>query len=156
MSTLLPDDLAETLRERFLQSAYPEVYPDPADARQLYEALEHADVLRDEQRAAVESLRLMFETRHNVLSETMAEAIHWRLWSICGSRPSPLGFESEAWRALFGAGEAREKLNADQRQLLQAVLTPEQAAVLPEWDFVKKPPKRPWDSRPVARSRNGP
>lgn len=153
VSTLLPDEAAEELRTRFLELAYPEVYPDPADARLLFAALEHADVLLDEQRAAVESLRLTFITRHTALSEEMAEAIHWRLWSICGSRPSPIGTESDAWQALIDAGEAREKLNADQGPLLRAVLTPEQAAILPEWDFAKNPPKRPWDPRPEAKNR---
>ncbi|MCL4209999.1 MAG: hypothetical protein HRU76_06365 [Phycisphaeraceae bacterium] len=139
------DPLKPVIRERYLEAAYPEVYPDPTAATRLFDVIEAMDDLSDGQREVMSMLRQNWSNHHAVLCERMVETIHFRYWSMYAGKPSPIGNDQELWEALKSIGYEREALNQAQIGQVRPHLTGDQIARLPQWDFVKNPPPRPWD-----------
>lgn len=133
----------------YLQESYPEAYPDPASAEQIYRAALALDDLTNDQREALKQLRREFLFAHDQLTREMRDALStFRREGLL-----PNGY-SRNWREVQQAvGEEREQLNADQIHRISPMLTPEQLRRLPEWDFQLNPPLRPWDFDPAHRRR---
>lgn len=142
---LLPEDLRPVFMQQWLETSYPMVYPDPADAEVLYAHAYELDDLTDDQRTAVESLHQRFSWHHDLLTERMAEAVFFRRRAGLAGDPPEYGMSSQHEVTVLNIGEQREVLNQQQLSLLAMVLSPEQMAGFPEWDFKKNPRPRPWD-----------
>lgn len=142
---LLPEDIRPLFMQMWLETSYPMVYPDPADAEVLYAHAYELDDLTDDQRTAVESLHQRFSWHHDLLTERMAEAVFFRRRAGLAGDPPEYGTSSQHEVTVLNIGEQREVLNQQQLSLLAMVLTPEQMAGFPEWDFKKNPRPRPWD-----------
>jgi len=152
----LSDERADLLRSRFLELAYPEVYPDPASAGALYDAVERwgPDGLSPEARASIRAFRESFQRKHRALSEEMQESVMQRRdMGRYRDYERSRAAASEALNDLLALGLEREQLNAEQIHVIRAVLTPEQASRLPEWDFEENPRPRPWDFNNETRRR---
>jgi len=140
---------AELLRSRYLELAYPQVYPDRASAVQLYDVAQDLDDLNEGQRPMLDALRAQFLREHEALSEEMAEAVMAK-YTEAGNREQSIENSYEGGRRLLELGRKREALNEKQFNLLRAQLTPEQREHLPDWDFEANPPPRPWDPNAEA------
>lgn len=146
---VLPRHAETAVRSRFLEAAYPEVYPDPGSAALLFEVALELDDLTADQAAALEARRDRWRRTHARLSVEMAEVMFRRRDSTIENAPDG---------TLMELGREREALNARQIELVRPVLTPAQRERLPEWDFQTSPPPRPWDpkeDRPADRRRGG-
>lgn len=147
ISDLLPDDLRHVFLQQWKEKTYPHVYPDRASAETLYEHAYALDDLTEDQRAVVRVYHEQFRRHHETLSEQLAEAIFDRYRATIAHDPARYGTNEDAFLDACDVGERREILNEKQLSVLAGVLTPEQMATFPEWDFSKTPQPRPWDTR---------
>jgi len=151
--SVLPDHEAEALSVLYREAAYPHVYPDPADARALYDAASGIDNLGKLRHHAIEAARTTFRAAHDRLSREMAESwMKVRSGRIDGTPEAKREAVEHDLRFQNLALE-REALNAKQALILRGILSPEQFALLPDWDFEKNPPPRPWDPHDTLRRR---
>lgn len=140
----LPPPTARAVQMMYDAAAYPETCPDPAYAGRLYDAAERIEGLTNDQLALLAALRAAFQQEHDALSEHMM--------ALTSERGLAQFNRGPGWTATVLAiedketslGQKREILNASQLARIQAALLPEQTQQLPEWDFKKNPPKRPW------------
>lgn len=145
VADLLPDDVRQVFLQRWKEKTCPHVYPDLASAEALYTHAYALDDLTDDQRAAVRVYHEQFRRHHDALSEQLAEAIFNRHRATIGNDRTRYGTNNEYLLDACDVGERREILNEKQLSVLAGVLTPEQMATFPEWDFAKVPQPRPWD-----------
>lgn len=150
---VLDEDGRERLDRLYREEAYPEAWPDPVNAIVLYQAAAKLDDLEESQRATVAVLRDQFQREHERLSERLAEALmdRRRAWRHGGphlEHPEHLDMDR-----ILEIGLEREKLNEHQIDRLRTILLPEQIERLPEWDFEKNSPDRPWDWADTLRRR---
>lgn len=128
----------------YFEEAYPEVYPDTVSAEHLYRIAAAIDSLNVEQRSHLTDLHEAFQLEHDRLSERMMESVYKRgLVEFARGPDCTVALASEFERQMQ-LGREREALDFAQLAQIRSVLLSEHAALLPEWDFEKKPPKRPW------------
>lgn len=155
VSELLSREEAAELERRFNEIAFDLIYPDHTSAEPLYEAALAIENLQDEQRTAINVHRQLYREQHADVSERMEHArlIHRMANGLRWDRMDAA--KGESWRKLREAGYEREYLNEDQLDVLRSILTPQQFEQLPEWDFDKNPPRRPWDPTSDRHPRRG-
>lgn len=147
LGQILPDDEYSKLGIAYQRFAYDEIYPDPGDARALYEVALVIVGVTQSQQQSLAGLRAIFEQRHDQLSAHMAEAeLLRRLTSIENEHDVGLKL-NDLWTELRELGVERENLNRAQLSIIKSILTVEQAQHLPAWDFDAHPRPRPWDPR---------
>lgn len=142
---ILPPEHMAVVDERFRREAYPRIYPDDGSAEVLFNTALALGDLTDEQRDAIEQLKVSWRYQQELLSERMAEAEQNQQLALFRGA---IGRSHEVimYRAdLQELGEQREELNQRQIDFIRPILLPEQAARLPEWSFKKDPPRRRWD-----------
>lgn len=146
----LSDDVAAELLRSYRKESYPDIFPDPAHADRLYEITLQIDDLTNDQRAAIELLGKEFRRRHEALCKEMMEAEQ-----VARGGGRMILDSGEAMRTMYESrferidlGWKREALNEEQINVLRSHLLPDQLRDLPEWDFTKDPPRRPWNPDP--------
>jgi hypothetical protein len=81
-ASLLSDELAEPSRSDFFKAfreqAYPEVYPDPADASHVFEAVLESASLTEDLKLAIAELQATYHASHTAISDQMERCA--RLW----------------------------------------------------------------------------
>lgn len=78
LASLLPSDTGALLREWFMETAHPVVYPDPFDAQIVIDATLALEDLGADQRATIEAVADAYEQRRDRLGIAMARA--YRQW----------------------------------------------------------------------------
>ena len=148
---VLDPDNQQTLQRRYLEGAYSLVHPDAGNAATLYAAIEQLDDLTEDQRTTVAALREIFERQHAHISGKMRESVAERIkLDMRGTFESNRAYREE-WNVLRELGLEREELNARQIKPMYGILTPEQIARLPAWDFEENHRPRPWDFHNLSR-----
>ncbi len=147
IADLLPDDVRHLFLQQWKEESYPHVYPDRASAETLYAHAYALDDLTEDQRAVVRVYHEQFGRLHDALSEQLAEAIFNRHRATIADDEARYGSNNEHLFDACDVGERREILNEKQLSVLAGILTPDQMATFPEWDFAKVPQPRPWDTR---------
>ncbi len=141
----LAEENADIFRRRFLETAYKPIHPDPAHADALYDAALALDDLTDEQRDILETLHEEFRRAHERLSFDMRDIYDRQQEARITASREKREYFTQGIYELAQAGLKREQLNEAQLTKINAILTPEQAKQLPEWDFTEHPRKRPFD-----------
>ncbi|MGI9013770.1 MAG: hypothetical protein ACR2GY_05905 [Phycisphaerales bacterium] len=150
LETVLDHTDYQDIKTRYLEEAYPDTYPDPGTAEQLYHAALALPTLDALQRDAILGQRESFRREHARLSKALREAVFDR--RLASKKNEPL---TPMWEAQYAAGEKREALNELQMTRLKPILFREQLAELPDWQFTDEWPPRPWDSRRKREARRG-
>jgi hypothetical protein len=145
LKTVLSEANAATLEQRYVEVGYPEVYPDRASAHRLYEAALGIDSLQDGQRAAIEAHLDRFVRDHACLSARMTDTIFRKREGLMTGLPEGQWAAGTEIQNQLDLGLEREQLNEKQAAILRGILSPDQFAQLPDWDFEANPPPRPWD-----------
>jgi hypothetical protein len=128
----------------YFEEAYPEVHPDSASAHHLYDIAAAIDTLTADHRSNLATLREAFQMQHDRLSERMMESVFKCGLAEFARAPDYAAAVASELETLTQLGRTREALNLGQLTRIRDALPPEQAARLPDWDFEKKPPRRPW------------
>lgn len=141
----LAEENADIFRRRFLETAYEPIHPDPAHADALYDAVFALEDLTDVQRDILETLHEEFRRAHGVISFEMRDIYDRQQEARITASREKREYFTQGIYELAQAGLRREQLNEAQLAKIKAILTPEQANKLPEWDFTEHPRERPFD-----------
>lgn len=127
----LPEAEHGAIRRTYLSSAYPDVYPDPADASRWFDAALSLADLEDYQREAIIGARGNYEQRHDALSLAMTRQED-KVWELRATVTPHDRFKVTIEHNRFvELGRQREKLFDETWHFLASVLYPDQVEQLP-------------------------
>jgi len=135
LTSVLPDDKAERLRDIYQTQVAPVVYPDPASAELLYDAAGTIQSFGDELRQSLEDMRMVFASEHPLHCDRMVAAERNRR-DMRWMHPRDYQIRAQAWADLAERGFEREALNQQQCTLAAQMLPPDQLArlIIAVWD----------------------
>ncbi|MGI9014136.1 MAG: hypothetical protein ACR2GY_07795 [Phycisphaerales bacterium] len=144
LKEVLDDSAWERMHTAFKQDSYEQVYPDAGRADVLFKSAIALETLDDNQQLAIAQFQREYRYRYAALCNEMEESVMSRRLASYQNNPNQ---RTKEWFRLEELGLAREELNRRQIDKLRIILSREQLAQLPSWDFQKYPPSRPWMRR---------
>lgn len=144
---VLPREAAAAFRQKFLERAYPQVYPDPAMALSLIEEALAMKKLEPLPREQIVALRNRYIGEHERISRGMAQVILERRIAMMRNAEGDNEVASEKWTQLLAFGAQRELLHTMHVRQIRSIIGPELAQELSEWKYDDEPMPRLWDPR---------